>query len=652
MIKREYIMTKMIYYDYCAFMIIAVLLISMVVRKLTKGKMNSYFIWLLLISLITTTADILAVTLDNAGAGNIAAKYIFHTVYLVFHSLTTPMIIAYILALTDTWHKLESHKIIKGLLYIPISLVIVGMAANFYKPVIFYFDPNGAYTRGSMFFILYISAVLYICVGAYFIIRYRMLLNTQRFIAIAAIFPLMVGAIGIQMVKPGILIEMFANAVGLLSMALVIQRPEERMDSDTGFGNLNAFTDDMRKGFVSRKRSDVIILTIVNYQSIWEMLGYENTSLVLKEIAEKIENLFKKERVGVELYNLGRGDFAAVISGKGTDKTDFLAEKIASEMKVALLLDEMEVNLVANTCIAHCPENIRDVAQLLALEEDLHRNARSGDVLYASNLFLPDKYDMMKNMDRIIEQAIAEHKFEVYYQPIYSVKEQRFNSAEALLRLRDEKYGFISPEIFIPAAEKSGAIHRIGTYVLEEVCRFVGSEDYKTLGVDYIEINLSVQQCMQKNLAQEVIEMMNRYQVKPDQINLEITETAASYSQNIFIKNLKILEQAGVKFSLDDYGTGYSNMKRIVELPLHIVKIDKTFTAASEDERMRIVLQNSVRMIKDMNMKIVVEGVETSEMVDFFSNLECDYIQGYYYSKPIPKSDFVSFIMQNKGIAV
>jgi EAL domain-containing protein (putative c-di-GMP-specific phosphodiesterase class I) len=215
------------------------------------------------------------------------------------------------------------------------------------------------------------------------------------------------------------------------------------------------------------------------------------------------------------------------------------------------------------------------------------------------------------------------------------------------LRLKDDEYGFISPELFIPVAEKSGAIHRIGTYVLEEVCRFIASDEYRALQMDYIEINLSVTQCMRPNLAQEVLEIMNRYGVKPDQINLEITETAASYSQNTMMENIETLTDAGISFSLDDYGTGYSNMRRIASMPFSIVKLDKSFINADRNPRIEIILENTIHMIKDMNMKIVVEGIETAELVQQFSDLKCEYIQGYYFSKPIPKEEFVSFIQNS-----
>ena len=186
----------------------------------------------------------------------------------------------------------------------------------------------------------------------------------------------------------------------------------------------------------------------------------------------------------------------------------------------------------------------------------------------------------------------------------------------------------------------------IGHYVLEEVCRFISSEEFQRLDLDYIEVNLSVVQCMQSNLASEILELLGQYKVQPSQINLEITETAASYAQKTMMKNLDSLTKAGIQFSLDDFGTGYSNMRRIASMPFHLIKLDKTFTNLEQNPKMRIVLENTIRMIKDMNMKIVAEGIETECLVRQFAELHCEYIQGYYYSRPIPRPEFVAFIEQ------
>ena len=143
---------------------------------------------------------------------------------------------------------------------------------------------------------------------------------------------------------------------------------------------------------------------------------------------------------------------------------------------------------------------------------------------------------------------------------------------------------------------------------------------------------------------------MNKYHLKPEQINLEITETAANTAQDIVEENIRQLSAEGISFSLDDYGTGYSNLSRIMALPFRIVKLDKSLADRVDDSRMKILLKNTIRMLKEIGMEIVVEGVETKETMQQFTQLDCDYIQGYYFSKPLPEQQFVEFIRESQGI--
>ena len=149
---------------------------------------------------------------------------------------------------------------------------------------------------------------------------------------------------------------------------------------------------------------------------------------------------------------------------------------------------------------------------------------------------------------------------------------------------------------------------------------------------------------MNGDLPETYLSIMKKYNVSPDRINLEITETAAAYEQDVMTDNLKQLAQAGISFSLDDYGTGYSNIQRVMHLPFKIIKLDKSFANEENNQKLWIFLKNTVKMLKEMDMEIVIEGVETQEMLEVFTDLQCDFVQGYIFSKPIPQDEFVAFI--------
>lgn len=642
-------MDKIIYFDYCALLILLILLTSTIFRGMTKGKLNRCFLMMLIVSILSAVADIAAVTLDNMGPGHVTGKYVSHTLYLILHNCLTPLSAIYLIEQTNTGHKIYRKFSKKILFFMPIISIIFLLLINPFRHVMFYLDENDTYVRGAWFFLLYLTVAFYIVFGMVVLYRYRKLFSKQRYFVLMFVFPMMTVSVLIQLFHPKILVEMFAGACSMLFISTMIQRAEENLDTDTGLGKLSAYARDMKQIFTTKKPIEIILVNVTNYQSLRSMLGYEGMNKLLRSIADELVKLNKKQKIEAEMYYLGVGKFRFVLDERHFGKTEETAQILNTLLKEDFLWNQMELALTPCVCIAKCPQDISDVDALLAFGNDLNTMKYNGEVLYASEIFSKQYYDIKRDLDSIIERAMIEHNFSVYYQPIYSLEEKRFHSAEALLRLEDEQYGFISPEVFIPAAEKSGAIHKIGAFVLDEVCNFIASEEYRSLKLDYIEINLSVAQCMQNDLAEQVLETLEHYHVMPNQINLEITETAVSYSQKAMMDNLNALTDAGISFSLDDFGTGYSNMWRIASLPLQIVKLDKSFTALEDNPKLMIVLKNTVKMIKDMNMKIVVEGIENEQLVEQFSELQCEYIQGYYYSKPIPKQDFISFIQKAVG---
>jgi EAL domain-containing protein (putative c-di-GMP-specific phosphodiesterase class I) len=218
-------------------------------------------------------------------------------------------------------------------------------------------------------------------------------------------------------------------------------------------------------------------------------------------------------------------------------------------------------------------------------------------------------------------------------------------SAEALVRIRDLDGSIIPPGKFIPVAEETGLVDQLGERVFEKVCQFISDERCWEWGIEYIEVNLSVRQCESRTLATRYEAIMERYGVKPSMINLEVTESASIQARNVFMQNMERLINYGVSFSLDDFGNGESNLNYIVDMPVSIVKFDRDMTASYfVKSKGKLVMETATRMILDMDLKIVSEGVETEEQLHAMEQLGVHYIQGFYFSKPLPQEEFVSFI--------
>lgn len=640
-------MEKLNYFNYCAFGIMIVVIITILSRRMLKGRRNRYFWNLIMITLVTTVFDIIAVALDNGPDANVMEKYVAHAGYLIVHCLSAPVYVIYLACLTDKLHEWKDSLGIQVAIAIPYAVEFVLLICSIKNHLMFYVDITNRYVRGPWYPVLYICSFFYIGVGVVYALRCRKCFAKGQFVSMFFIFPILIVALGVQLAYPALRVEMFSHALGVLFLLLMVQRPEERTNAVTGFGSSTAFATDIEQAVMNKKPIHIMLLNIVNYKSIRDILGYESTQRLMRAASGTISEYLNAELRRADPYYLGRGRFCLIIGKEDFKKTEAAADSLSTIFKEDVMMQDMDINLVMNVCIIRCPEDMKNFQEIWAFCNEFEEYGQAGSVMYAKDILQDGRY-IIKDIEDIIENAVNNDRMAVYYQPIYSVSDGAFHSAEALLRLDDEEYGRISPELFIPVAEKNGVIHRIGYFVLEEVCKFIASDEYKELGLEYIEVNLSVAQCMRSKLAGEILELMEKYHIRPEQINLEITETAAVNSQNIMSENICKLREAGVPFSLDDYGTGYSNIRRVATMPFELIKLDKTFTDLEDNEKLKVVVRNTVRMIKEMNMKIVVEGIETKHLVDVFSEMQCDYIQGYYFSKPLSRENFVRFIRQSK----
>ena len=188
----------------------------------------------------------------------------------------------------------------------------------------------------------------------------------------------------------------------------------------------------------------------------------------------------------------------------------------------------------------------------------------------------------------------------------------------------------------------------IGLNIFEMVCSFMKFNELEKQGLRYIEVNLSVVQCMQSDLREQLTSLMAKHQIRPEQICLEITETVAINTPEVVRVLFHELDQKSMSFALDDFGNGYSNVNYILELPFHYVKLDKSIIwGYFKGESGKITLESTIAMMKSLNIELIAEGVETKEQADTLIALGVDYLQGYYYSKPIPSEEFSTFIKKN-----
>lgn len=628
-------------FDIAAIVIFLVLIVLFYGKKKSPYRYNIAFGALMIVSLITAIFDLIgAFMISYPDSVPMWASHTVNSIYLVFQNTATPIYALYIVLLTSVGKKMGYKKSL--LLLIPYVSEMFLILTTQWTGWIFYYDQNGVYLHGRLFPVLYVLVVYYFIFGEYFLIKYSKGLSFDKRLALFSFLPVSGTGMLIQMNYPRYLIHPFGMTISMILLLFSVQNAEEILDSASGAFNEQAFGNTLENSLKMQQRFWFMGVNILNYELMEKSIGVERIDDILKRMVKYLNQINPKAIVG----RLDEASFGVRLPDMPVSMIEELAERVLERSKTPFddqQRDEyFQVRLI---CIA-CPNEAETPEQIADIINHLDGKSEEQSVFFASNI---NQEERNKNFEirRAIRSAIDEQKFEVYYQPIYSVQEQRIVSAEALIRLRDEKLGFISPEIFIPIAEKEGYIIEIGNFVFESVCSFFQERNLSEYGIGYIEVNLSVVECMQHDLAKRLFDITNKYGIQPERLNLEITETATAGSTERLHNTMQRLVEDGFTFSMDDYGTGYSNIKAIHNLPFEYIKIDKSILWTSmENEKAYTVLKNTFLLAKTLHKKIVMEGVETEEHIRRLLELGCDYFQGYYFSKPIPGDQFIQYLKE------
>ena len=261
------------------------------------------------------------------------------------------------------------------------------------------------------------------------------------------------------------------------------------------------------------------------------------------------------------------------------------------------------------------------------------------------------KYDRRQYVLEQIRRGLDEETFEVYYQPVFSVKEGRFTTAESLLRLFDENGVLIPPGEFIPLAEKNGLIDEISWLVLKKVCQFLGENTDLPLGS--VSINMSIQQITDRSFLRRVHSCQAQYGVPAGKLRIEITERTVTENPAQVKAVMAQLASEDIRFYLDDFGVGYSNLASMISLPFETVKLDASLLCGiDENEKLYDTVRLLVQMMHNAGFIVVAEGIERHAQLECVKALGIDRVQGYYYARPMPKKELETFLTYRKLVLV
>ncbi len=558
-------------------------------------------------------------------------------VYFSTHSALGPMFYVYLIYATGSIYRHRRKKVRFSLLMVPFMLMEIAVIMNFQNHWLFYLDADRVYHRQNGMYLIYaISAYYFFMAIAESLMYWRVSTRRRRSGMMYMLIITLVGIL-IQMIFPKLEVEVFSESLALLGVMLFIEDEDDRIDVTCRLYNRVALMQDLNSLFMMKQSFELIVVHIYNPGMLNKVTGNISKEQLPKSVGTYLKNLSKK----YEVYRISFNTFALTNVRNVADNNTVLLATIRKRFTEPWDYEGVEISLNALIMQASYPKELESMEDALRMTDAATGVITDTKVLRGGEL---DYLSREAEISLALRRGFQEHSYEVYYQPVYFLENMSIHAAEALIRLHDEKLGDIPPAEFIPVAERDGIIDEIGNFVLEEACMFLSSGLPGQMGIEYISVNLSVVQCMRSGFAVFAKDLAARYDIAPSLISFEIKESAAVGDLPLLLNAIRSLRNYGFRFSMDSYGTGFSDMHALYALDFDVIKIDRSILNRAEDKVGRIVLESCVRMIREMKRRILVEGVETKEQIDLLKRLEVDYVQGYYSSKPITKNELLGIL--------
>lgn len=583
----------------------------------------------LILDILSVIAIVKVPSLESISVKLICKAYLVSLVAMGFAGLDY--------VLTDMFDE-QKYKNVRNLFAIVLVVEAVVVLA---LPIKAFRDDRIIYSFGAATQATYIFAFAFIIATIILLIFGFSKINKRRRVAMSLWMLMWIGAASTQFLYPDILIVGFAVAMGILIVFIMLENPEALHDRRYGCFNSHALLLFVRQVYNRGENYAVVEICFDDndselvknndeaYNRVVDFFDYKRGYSVYKNV----ENEFI-------IFTMDKENLYEVLDNLKNEYNQFVAEREEQEIKSPV----MKIVAFDDCTKVKKPQ---DLASITArIQNTMILNNGSGIVMVQEEDI--NQFYQYDEIVREMKSALEEDRVEVFYQPIYSRNKGQFTSCEALVRIRRNNGTLIPPSEFISIAEETGIIVPLGERVFEKVCQFLHSEKEIYDKLDYVEINLSVKQLEQKGLADKFIRIMKFHEIGSSKINFEITETAVIHTKTTLSENMKQFLDNGLRFSLDDFGKGESNLMYLVEMPVSIVKLDMDMTQAYFVEpKAKYVLAATVRMAHDIGIHVVAEGIEKKEQLDTLMEEKIDFIQGFYFSKPVNKDEFKEIIFNS-----
>lgn len=444
-------------------------------------------------------------------------------------------------------------------------------------------------------------------------------------------------------------VEVFVKMIDKLSRVLEVLLLGDPVSTIFSGANLSTVMDQkaiLRAADVlleSGKHFAVVAIRLKNYEYWSEIIGFSEAEGLANDILLTL--LEQTNTLSAQLGHLGNEQFILVLDNISSELD--LHQQLMALIEPCNLLSfsnsGMRVEFVISYCLA--PEDGKESRQLLnnvLISNRLHFNGNSNFFMRYDASMIERKRDQLLISEALF-YAIENKQLYLHYQPKFDLLQRKVTGCEALLRWQHPTLGFVSPAVFIPIAEQEGQIIELGYWVLQRACQAIARWSDQSVQLDKIAINISGKQLAHNDFIGRVEAILAGFDIDTSLLEFELTESWLVENFEEAIEKLNRIKTSGITISIDDFGSGYSSLSYLSKLPIDVIKIDRSLISdIAQNLNAQSMVANVTRMAHDMNMQVVVEGVETLEQLLMLEQLKCDLIQGFFIAKPLPEDKFVS----------
>lgn len=624
-----------------ASIILSILLIFYFGRRAKKsGVQNRLFLALITTNMITAIIDVIN---DYTMYYKLPlwTDYTCSTIYFVSHLLVIPLFLFYTLSDAKEWYDIM--PMFKIFLLGPVCVVILLVLTDPLTKWIYEYTADYEYQRNAGIYILYGISLLYTVLLIIVLIQFRARYSFARRILTYVVLGTMFLSLIIQMLFANVRLETFGIVYGFMILFYYVQNPRNQIDRETGLFNQKTFKAVMAQKIARKSYFDILEIVITDYDN----------KIMLSDDESVIENIadFFKSIEEVETYRYSKNIFCLDFNFTTDEEIDDIIDIIRDRFDMPW--DTKRGNMIYATKMCHVklPNDIKNSEQLFALIEEVAVD-NTKKLLMDTNDFDMLSLERRAMLNDALVRAIEADSFELVLSAVYSFKDKKIIAAECSSRFLDEQIGYVHEREYIRNNDKSGLMNQLGIRLFDKTCQFLSREEVKALNLSFFTIKLSSISCLKYDFVKNVREVFSHYSIDPGLICFQISESTVSKVNDSIKEIMEELSKDGFKFCLDGYGSGYTNLASIYELPLSVIKLGKSVLRnAGENEKAQVTLESTLDLAKNLDMEIIIDGISEETEFDMATSLACDYAVGTFFLHDMDINLFLENIRMN-GMAV